>query len=57
MNAFQKLAIAHAVMVFVGTYIPSIVLFFSTLCLVRSQKDPVRTAFTYLKYALIIFSA
>ncbi|RGP63842.1 hypothetical protein FLONG3_9736 [Fusarium longipes] len=57
MNIYQKWMIARAAMAFVGACIPSMVLFFSTLCLVRSQKDPARTAFTYLKFALFIFSA
>ncbi|KAL3600212.1 hypothetical protein FPOAC2_04445 [Fusarium poae] len=53
----DKMVLAHLVMVFVGAYIPSLVFFFSSLCTVRSSKDAVRTAFTYLKYALLIFSA
>ncbi|CAF3459092.1 unnamed protein product [Fusarium graminearum] len=56
MNILDKVALAHVVMVAVGSYIPSLYLFFSSLCTVRSQKDPVRTAFTYAKYALFIFS-
>ncbi|KAF5237202.1 hypothetical protein FAUST_6113 [Fusarium austroamericanum] len=57
MNVLDKVALAHVVMVAVGSYIPSLYLFFSSLCTVRSQKDPVRTAFTYAKYALFTFSA
>ncbi|KAM0366305.1 hypothetical protein ACHAO7_001533 [Fusarium culmorum] len=57
MNILDKVALAHVVMVAVGSYIPSLYLFFSSLCTVRSQKDPVRTAFTYAKYALFTFSA
>ncbi|QPC69529.1 hypothetical protein HYE68_000281 [Fusarium pseudograminearum] len=57
MNILDKVALAHVVMVAVGSYLPSLYLFFSSLCTVRSQKDPVRTAFTYAKYALFTFSA
>ncbi|GKU01248.1 unnamed protein product [Fusarium langsethiae] len=53
----DRMALAHLVMVFVGSYIPSILLFLNTLCAVRSSKDPARTAFTYFKFALLVFSA
>ncbi|KAJ4254457.1 hypothetical protein NW762_010055 [Fusarium torreyae] len=52
----EQYQIAHGVMVLVGAYIPSVVLFFCTLCTVRRRKDPARTAFTYLKLALLVFS-
>jgi energy-coupling factor transporter transmembrane protein EcfT len=57
MKYFDRMALTHLVMVFVGSYIPSILLFLNTLCTVRSSKDPVRTAFTYLKFGLLAFSA
>ncbi|CEI60435.1 hypothetical protein FVEN_g6570 [Fusarium venenatum] len=57
MQYVEKMALARVVMVLVGAYIPSIFLLLNSLCSVRSSKDCVRTAFTYLKFALLIFSA
>ncbi|KAL6918159.1 hypothetical protein ACHAPO_000032 [Fusarium lateritium] len=57
MQYVERMALARVVMVMAGAYIPSLVLLFNSLCSVRSSKDTVRTAFTYLKYALLIFSA
>ncbi|KAF9762849.1 hypothetical protein IL306_003317 [Fusarium sp. DS 682] len=56
MYELEKFQIAHGAMVFVGAWIPSVVLFFCSLCLVRRKKDPARTAFTYLKLALLVFA-
>ncbi|CAG7564304.1 unnamed protein product [Fusarium equiseti] len=55
MESFESFPIAHAAMVF-GTFVPSIMIFCSTFCTVRRAKDSARTAFTYLKYALVTFS-
>ncbi|KAJ4139809.1 hypothetical protein NW768_001154 [Fusarium equiseti] len=55
MESFESYAIAHAAMVF-GCFIPALMFFCSTFCTVRRDKDPARTAFTYLKYALVTFS-
>ncbi|KAF4973516.1 hypothetical protein FSARC_213 [Fusarium sarcochroum] len=52
----EQYQVAHGVMVLLGAWIPSVVLFFCTLCAVRRRKDPARTAFTYLKLALLVFS-
>ncbi|EXA41287.1 hypothetical protein FOVG_09787 [Fusarium oxysporum f. sp. pisi HDV247] len=56
MYELEKYWIAHGAMVFLGAWIPSVVLFFCSFCLVRRKKDPARTAFTYLKLALLVFS-
>ena len=56
MYELEKYWIAHGAMVFLGAWIPSVVLFFCSLCLVRRKRDPARTAFTYLKLALLVFS-
>ncbi|RFN44591.1 hypothetical protein FIE12Z_11170, partial [Fusarium flagelliforme] len=55
MESLESFAIAHAAMVF-GCFIPALMIFCSTFCTVRRDKDPARTAFTYLKYALVTFS-
>ncbi|KAJ4151949.1 hypothetical protein NW765_013480 [Fusarium oxysporum] len=56
MYELEKYWIAHGAMVFLGAWIPSVVLFFCSFCLVRRKRDPARTAFTYLKLALLVFS-
>lgn len=56
MYELEKYWIAHGAMVFIGAWIPSVVLFFCSFCLVRRKRDPARTAFTYLKLALLVFS-
>ncbi|RBR23221.1 uncharacterized protein FIESC28_03963 [Fusarium coffeatum] len=55
MQSFESFPIAHAAMVF-GCFVPAVMIFCSTFCTVRRNKDPARTAFTYLKYALVTFS-
>ncbi|KAI7762328.1 hypothetical protein LZL87_006723 [Fusarium oxysporum] len=56
MYELEKYWIAHGAMVFLGAWIPSVILFFCSFCLVRRKRDPARTAFTYLKLALLVFS-
>ncbi|KAF4345653.1 hypothetical protein FBEOM_310 [Fusarium beomiforme] len=56
MYELERFQIAHGAMVFVGAWIPSVVLFFCSLCLVRRKRDPARTAFTYLKLALLVYA-
>ncbi|KAH7235629.1 hypothetical protein BKA59DRAFT_444744 [Fusarium tricinctum] len=52
----EKYLVAHGAMVVIGAWIPSLVLFICSLRLVRSQKDPARTGFTFFKWALFMFS-
>ncbi|KLP11493.1 uncharacterized protein FFB20_05236 [Fusarium fujikuroi] len=56
MYELEKYWIAHGAMVFLGAWIPSVVLFFCSFCLVRRKRDPARTAFTYLKLALLVYA-
>ncbi|KAF4449061.1 hypothetical protein F53441_7605 [Fusarium austroafricanum] len=51
----DKVMIAHAAMVILTAWLPSIIVFFCSL-FVRSRKDPARTGFTYFKFALFLFS-
>ncbi|KAM0233089.1 hypothetical protein ACHAP5_010515 [Fusarium lateritium] len=52
----EKYQIARVSMVSATAWIPSLVLFICSLRLVRSQKYPARTGFTYFKWALFMFS-
>ncbi|KAM0191017.1 hypothetical protein ACHAPA_002830 [Fusarium lateritium] len=53
----EKYQIARVSMVSATAWIPSLVLFICSLRLIRSQKDPARTGFTYFKWALFMFSS
>ncbi|RSL92136.1 hypothetical protein CDV31_015295 [Fusarium ambrosium] len=54
---FEKFLIARGALMVVTAWIPACILFFCALCLTRRRKDPARTAFTYLKLALLVFAA
>ncbi|KAM0421091.1 hypothetical protein ACHAPT_011162 [Fusarium lateritium] len=53
---FEKYVIARGALMVVTAWIPASILFFCALCLTRRRKDPARTAFTYLKLALLVFA-
>ncbi|KAJ4190316.1 hypothetical protein NW755_005458 [Fusarium falciforme] len=52
----EKYLIARGALMVVTAWIPASILFFCALCLTRRRKDPARTAFTYLKLALLVFA-
>ncbi|KAF5006293.1 hypothetical protein FDECE_7324 [Fusarium decemcellulare] len=52
----ERYMVAFAAMIIIGAWIPTVILFFCSLCLARRRKDPARTAFTYLKLALLVFA-
>lgn len=53
---FEKYWIARGALMLLTAWIPACILFFCALCLTRRRKDPARTAFTYLKIALLVFA-
>lgn len=53
---YERYMIARGALMVLTAWIPASILFFCSLCLTRRRKDPARTAFTYLKLALLVFA-
>lgn len=55
LRSYEIYFVAHLALVLL-VFIPTVVLFFFTLCVVRRRRDPARTGFTYLKAAFAFFA-